>query len=134
VLGLDRACGEDAVFEQLVLARIIEPTSKLDTIRVLAEVGVATVSYPTINRRLARYASSEWRDRIAGACAVHAGLGPATLVLYDVTTLYFETDEGDGFREPGFSNYAEVSVMPMSWSGWRCSCWSGLVPGVARAA
>jgi transposase len=30
-------------------------------------------------------------------------LGPATLVLYDVTTLYFETDEGDGFREPGFS-------------------------------
>jgi hypothetical protein len=25
------------------------------------------------------------------------------LVLYDVTTLYFETDRGDGFREPGFS-------------------------------
>jgi transposase len=25
------------------------------------------------------------------------------LLLYDVTTLYFETDAGDGFREPGFS-------------------------------
>jgi transposase len=25
------------------------------------------------------------------------------LVLYDVSTLYFETDQGDGFREPGFS-------------------------------
>lgn len=24
-------------------------------------------------------------------------------MLYDVTTLYFETDQGDGFREPGFS-------------------------------
>jgi hypothetical protein len=24
-------------------------------------------------------------------------------VLYDVTTLYFDTDTGDGFREPGFS-------------------------------
>jgi hypothetical protein len=24
-------------------------------------------------------------------------------VLYDVSTLYFETDQGDGFREPGFS-------------------------------
>jgi hypothetical protein len=24
-------------------------------------------------------------------------------VLYDVATLYFETDRGDGFREPGFS-------------------------------
>lgn len=72
------------------------------------------------------------------------GLGPATLVLYDVTTLYFETDEGDGFRESGFSKerrlepqitvglladmrgfplmihafegYAEVGVMP------RCVC------------
>jgi hypothetical protein len=30
-------------------------------------------------------------------------LGPASLVLYDVSTLYFETDAGDGFREPGFS-------------------------------
>ena len=24
-------------------------------------------------------------------------------VLYDVSTLYFETDAGHGFREPGFS-------------------------------
>ena len=24
-------------------------------------------------------------------------------MLYDVSTLYFETDQGDGFREPGFS-------------------------------
>jgi transposase len=24
-------------------------------------------------------------------------------VLFDVSTLYFETDAGDGFREPGFS-------------------------------
>ena len=29
--------------------------------------------------------------------------GPASLVLFDVSTLYFETDEGDGFRESGFS-------------------------------
>uniref|UniRef100_UPI0007A02F19 IS1634 family transposase n=1 Tax=Mycobacterium avium TaxID=1764 RepID=UPI0007A02F19 len=33
----------------------------------------------------------------------HAQLGPASLVLYDVSTLHFETDAGDGFREPGFS-------------------------------
>jgi hypothetical protein len=30
-------------------------------------------------------------------------LGPASLVLYDVTTLHFETDAGDGFRERGYS-------------------------------
>jgi hypothetical protein len=31
------------------------------------------------------------------------GSSPASLVFYDVSTLYFETDTGDGFREPGFS-------------------------------
>jgi hypothetical protein len=44
-----------------------------------------------------------WQQSLAKPCARHTGLGPATLVLYDVTTLYFETDAGDGFREPGFS-------------------------------
>jgi hypothetical protein len=103
LLGFERAAGGDDVFRDLVLARIIEPTSKMDTPRVLDEVGVPSASYPTINRRLPLYAKDSWRDKLARACAVHAGLGPATLVLYDVTTLYFETDQGDGFREPGFS-------------------------------
>ena len=103
LLGLDQACGGDEVFKLLTLARVIEPTSKLDSIRVLTEVGIAAPSYPTIKRRLPVYATPEWRDALASACAAHVGLGPATLVLYDVTTLYFETDQGDGFREPGFS-------------------------------
>ena len=51
-LGFDAAAGGDEVFRQLVLARIIEPTSKADSLRVLAEVGVAAPSYPTLNRRL----------------------------------------------------------------------------------
>ena len=102
VLGLDRAC-PDEVFSQLVLARVVEPTSKLDSIRVLEELGIAAPSYPTIKRRLPVYASEQWRQQLARACAEHVGLSPATLILYDVTTLYFETDEGDGFREPGFS-------------------------------
>jgi hypothetical protein len=40
VLGFDLACERDEVFQGLVLARIIEPTSKLESIRVLEEVGV----------------------------------------------------------------------------------------------
>lgn len=31
------------------------------------------------------------------------GPDPATICLYDVTTLYFGTDQGDGFRGSGFS-------------------------------
>ena len=57
----------------------------------------------TVKRRLPAYAEEEWRQRLSEACAAHARLGPASLVLYDVSTLYFETDQGDGFREPGFS-------------------------------
>ena len=49
------------------------------------------------------YAEEAWRQRLSAACAAHARLGPASLVLYDVSTLYFETDQGDGFRWPGFS-------------------------------
>ncbi len=103
VLGLAAAAEGDEVFFQLVAARIIEPVSKLDSLRVLAEAGLAAASYPTVNRRLPVYARDAWRQRLSAACAAHARLGPASLVLYDVSTLYFETDAGDGFREPGFS-------------------------------
>lgn len=102
-LGFDTAAEGDEVFRGLVLARIIEPTSKFDSLRVLDEVGVASVSYATVKRRLPAYATDAWRERLAALCAAHTRLGPASLVLYDVSTLYFETDTGDGFREPGYS-------------------------------
>ena len=103
VLGFDRAAGGDEVFRDLVLARIIEPASKLDSLRVLEEAGIGAASYRTLLRRLPVYAKDSWRQQLSAACAAHARLGPASLVLYDVSTLYFETDEGDGFRESGFS-------------------------------
>lgn len=101
--GFGQATGGDGVFEQLVTARIIEPSSKADAVRVLEEAGVRAASYPTIKRRLPGYATEEFRSALSGACAARAELGPTALCLYDVTTLWFETDAGDGFREPGFS-------------------------------
>ncbi|WP_041788082.1 IS1634 family transposase [Mycolicibacterium gilvum] len=103
VLGFEKAAGGDEVFRDLVLARIIEPTSKIDSLRVLAEAGVVPVDYRTVTRHLPMFAKPIVRQSLSKACAAHAGLGPASLVLYDVSTLYFETDAGDGFREPGFS-------------------------------
>ena len=102
-LGFGEAAGGDEVFRSLVLARLIEPTSKLDAIRVMDEAGLAVPSYRTITRALPRYATDEFRTRLASASAARARLGPAALVLYDASTLYFETSEGDGFREPGYS-------------------------------
>ena len=72
LLGLDRAC-DDEVFRQLVLARVIEPVSKLDSIRVLDELGITPLSYPTIKRRLPVYAKTEWRQQLAAACRAGRG-------------------------------------------------------------
>ena len=95
-LGFPQATGSDEVFRQLVLARIIEPTSKQDSLRVLEEAGGPAPSYPTLNRRLSAWAQEPWRQGLSEACVAHARLGPASLVLYDVSTLYFEADRGDG--------------------------------------
>ena len=103
VLGFDAVLAGDEVLRDLVLARIIEPTSKIDAERVLTETGVPAASYRTVKRRLPVIAKPAVRQALSAACAAHAGLGPASLVLFDVSTLYFETDTGDGFREPGFS-------------------------------
>jgi len=100
-LGFDKACGKDVVFEQLVTARIIEPTSKQDAARVLAEAGVRSLSYRTVKRRLPRYAEQVWRDRLSGACAAAAELGPSALILYDVTTLWFEPTSATGSASRG---------------------------------
>lgn len=102
-MGLGTASGDDEIFRKLVFARLIEPTSKLDSLRVMEEVGLVAPSYRTLTRALPKYALDEFRASLSVACAARAGLGPAALVLYDVSTLYFETQEGDGFREPGFS-------------------------------
>jgi hypothetical protein len=84
-LGFAAAAGGDELFRQLVLARIIEPTSKLDSLRVLAEAGVHPPAYRTLKRRLRCYCEASWREQLAAACAKHAALGPASLILYDVS-------------------------------------------------
>jgi hypothetical protein len=55
-LGFESVTKGDTVFRDLVLARIIAPTSKVDEGRVLSEVGVEPASYATSKRRLPPYA------------------------------------------------------------------------------
>jgi transposase len=100
-IGLDSI--KDEVFKQLVLARIIEPSSKLDTIRVLEGLGLDAPSNSSIHRCLRRINDHSYRDVISGKCFEHAAPSSLTLVLYDVTTLYFETQREDAYRKPGLS-------------------------------
>jgi hypothetical protein len=63
---LEEAADGDEVFRDLVLARIIEPTSKLDSARALEEAGVVPASYPTIGRRLRAYAGGLLAGQVVG--------------------------------------------------------------------
>ena len=99
----------DEAFRALVLGRIIEPTSKVDTVRVLTEVGVTAPSRATSQRCLRRIVERDYRDTISHACYTHATRGGGlALVLYDLTTLYFETPREDALRKVGMSKERRV--------------------------
>ncbi len=132
-LGFDAL--DDAAFAQLALARVVEPTSKADSLRVPGDLGVEHASLRTMFRSLKRAGAGRYRDQLAAACFAHAATaGDISLCLYDVTTLYLQAEQEDDLRKVGYSNYAEVAVMPRSSSGRRCLCCSAGWAGVARAA
>ena len=106
-LGFDVV--NDDAFEQLVLARLIEPTSKADSLRVLRELGIAHASLRTMFRSLQRSQERDYRSLIADACFAHAAsVGDISLCLYDVTTLYFEAEDEDSLRKVGYSKERRV--------------------------
>lgn len=106
-LGFD-AVG-DEVFKNLVLARLVEPTSKRDTIRVLTEIGVPAPHLATIYRHLHTAQAKKYRETIAAKCFAHAvSDGDISLVMYDVTSLYFEAEKEDSLRKVGFSKERRV--------------------------
>src|SRR4029077_8349514 len=90
-------------------ARIVEPTSKLDSLRVLGDLGAELVSYKTIDRHVRKIHASGHRDVIAERCFAYArDCGGLSLLLYDVTTLYFEAENEDDLRKVGYSKERRV--------------------------
>ena len=107
-LGFD-ALG-DEVFRDLVIARVVEPTSLLDSAGCWPIWAGTPASYATMKRTLApRPRTGGYRDQIAAACFEHAATsGDVSLVLYDVTTLYFEAEKEDDLRKVGYSKERRV--------------------------
>ena len=106
-LGFD-IVGDDS-YRDLVIARVVEPTSLLDVDRVLSDLGRVAASLSTRKRTLKRAQDGRYRDLIAKACFAHAATsGDVSLVLYDVTTLYFEADKEDDLRKVGYSKERRV--------------------------
>jgi len=94
---------KDDIFAYLCFARIVEPTSKLDSIRVLGDLGVLGLSKDQLYRCLGRVITQDYRSTLTRQCFAHAVTKGISLLLYDVTTLYFETQEEDSYRKPGMS-------------------------------
>lgn len=99
-LGFNRL--KDDIFTYLCVARIVEPTSKLDSIRVLDELGVPGISIDRLYRCLNQIITKDYRKTITEQCFTHAANG-INLILYDVTSLYFEIQKEDDYRKSGMS-------------------------------
>jgi len=100
-IGFNRL--KDEVFKALCLARIVEPTSKIDALRILSDLGVDSIDQNKLYRSLAKAATLDYRKAISQVCFEYVGSNNLSLVLYDVTTLYFEIQEADEYRKPGMS-------------------------------
>ena len=108
-LGLGDATGGDRAFEQMVLARLIEPTSKAQVPCVLGDLGLESASVRTLFRSLARAQERGYRESLSGALFEHVtASGGLALCLYDVTTLYFEAECEDELRKVGYSKERRV--------------------------
>ena len=132
-LGLGEAVGGDRAFEQMVLARLIEPTSKAQVPCVLADLGLESASVRTLFRSLGRCIERDYRQAISAAALKHAmAAGDVSLCLYDVTTLYFETEKEDDLRKVGYSKERRIDpqiivglLVDRAGFPLRISCWEG---------
>lgn len=88
----------------LAIMRIIEPASKLRTIALLERYVGVRYSERSVYRILPKLHDHKAdAERIATLWAREGLSSDLALVLYDVTTLYFETFKADELRVPGFS-------------------------------
>ena len=127
-LGFD-VLGDDG-FRAMVLARIVEPTSRPRSCGFWTRSARPAVSLRTLfgpcplaGPRLPRaLATAAWAHSVRTS-------GSAALVLYDVTTLHFERDDEDELRKVGMSKEHRVDRRSRPGSWWtlpgslsRCTC------------
>lgn len=94
----------EQLFRDIVVARLVYPTSKLKTVDYLERYRGKTVSVQSIYRFLDRL--NEQYSRQAQEVAYRHSrkiLRRIQVVFYDMTSLYFEAEDEDDLRKIGFS-------------------------------
>ena len=102
--------------KDVVIARIAEPSSKLKTSRVLHSTFQKGLSVDQIYRLMDSLVNLEdiIKLKIFNVTKKRMQDQPIDLLLFDVTTLYFESQQSDGLRENGYSKdhkIGEVQVV-----------------------
>jgi hypothetical protein len=102
-VGFDKI--NDDILRQLVISRICQPSSKSGTVDYLLHYFDENVNLSKIYRYLDKLNDSQ-KEAVEKISVEHTKelLGDRIgVVFYDVTTLYFESDNGDDLRISGFS-------------------------------
>ncbi len=95
----------DDLFRHIVIARLAYPTSKLKTVDYLRRYRGIEMDVVVVYRFLDRLESAykENVQRITYEYTKNALKGRIAVVFYDMTTLYFESEDEDDLRKIGFS-------------------------------
>lgn len=102
-IGFNRI--EDELFKDLVLYRLVYPKSKLKTTEYLSRFAHKLYSEDAIYRYMDKLYNSqkELVQQISYEHTLKVLPEGISVVFYDVTTIYFETDYEDDLRRTGFS-------------------------------
>ena len=95
---------QESLFRHMVIARLAYPTSKLKTVDYLYRYQGIHTHEDTIYRFLDTL-NNDYKTRVEKISYEHTKktLGTISVVFYDMTTLYFETEDEDDLRKIGFS-------------------------------
>jgi transposase len=95
---------EDELLKHLVVTRLINPGSKLKVIEYLKRYRNIDMNIMKIYRFMDRF-HLKYKEEIEQTAFNHTKkvLGKITVLFYDVTTLYFESEDEDDLRRIGFS-------------------------------
>ncbi len=102
-IGFDKI--KDPLFKQLTLARLCFPTSKLKTTDYLSKYQYLDIDVQQVYRYLDKLYNTqkEQVQRISYEHTLKVLQAKISIVFYDVTTIYFETESEDDLRKTGFS-------------------------------
>lgn len=102
-IGLNRL--QDELFRHLVITRLVYPASKLKTVDYLYKYKRIRIDIDKVYRYLDKLQQQQMKlvQEIGYSHSLKVLQGEASIVFYDVTTLYFEAEEEDELRKMGFS-------------------------------